>query len=227
MTTARPILFSAPMVRALLAGRKTQTRRLANFEPLDGVNLSFRGLAVDQLTPGKWALVSRGAGGCWNERSKVWKCPYGVPGDLLWVRETFAQVTNFPPSVRYYATDDVHELRRKRPAIHMPRWASRLTLEIENVRVERLQDISKADVIAEGISEREGCPIEDVHCGWHEPYAALWNSINGAGSWEANPWVVVLTFKVHHANVDAVLASITASPASGGRLAERVSPEAT
>lgn len=248
MTTARPILFSAPMVRALLEGRKTQTRRLAKFASRDGANLQFSGIAADRLTPSTWALVSRGAGGCWNERSQPWRCPYGVPGDLLWVRESWhlvhvgggrgGGIEPFNSYDQMYMADGHREhftfegegdpfLRfasdRPRPSMFMPRWASRLTLEITNVRVERLQDISKADAEAEGVEfETADPPFYYVPHIWphsitgvgvEEPggrhavrcYGKLWDHINGPGSWDANPWVVALSFKVHKSNVDTYL----------------------
>lgn len=217
-TKARPILFSAPMVRALLDGRKTQTRRIAKHPLLDDVpsmtdvvheNPRHAAPYLDSYCGGaKTADNPRGMTEwwCWWTRDDrpchQFKCPYGKPGDLLWCRESYAEVARFPPTYRYHATDDVHELRKKRPSIHMPRSASRLTLELTGVKIERLNDISKQDVIAEGITERDGCPIENAVCGWHEPYAALWENLNGPGSWGSNPWVWALEFRVHTVNVD-------------------------
>ena len=158
----RPILFSAPMVRALLAGTKTQTRRVCKLDVRSG------------MPEPELASLLR----C---------CPYGVPGDRLWVRETWAPLTvgyayradpvwNAPPADRWH------------PSIHMPRAASRITLEVTGVRVERLQDISEADVIA------EGCPRQMLYgTGW---YRDLWLKINGTGSWGANPWVWVIEFRL-------------------------------
>lgn len=171
--TIRPILFSAPMIRALLAGRKTQTRRL-----------KFK----------------------------------AEPGDLLWVKETWAHVANFPPTARYYATDDVHELRKKRPSIFMPRWASRLTLQVTEVQLERLHDISCDDAVVEGIYAMADVGDDPAHLVWtwaddatrHETpraaYAALWDEINGerpGASWADNPIATVITFLVHKCNVEA------------------------
>ncbi|WP_152050928.1 hypothetical protein [Tautonia marina] len=238
---ARPILFSAPMVRALLDGRKTQTRRI-----LKG-STEFKG----PYNPA-YLEAHRNADG--------WKriCPYGQPGDLLWVRETFADVNDHGCPAILYKADGVtldfmdiadylcedgsldydHPHIKKyhysqwigdvesgepyhgfHPSIHMPRWASRLTLELTGVRVERLQDISREDAIAEGIE-----PVltgAGERCGWldyeHreagtgyyiEPtnsYESLWDSINGSGSSDANPWVWVLEFRVHQVNVDELL----------------------
>lgn len=217
MTTARPLLMAAPMVRSTIEGRKTQTRRTVKLPPWstgdDGdVEIDERGIPQ---------IIAR-TSGCFADIPLRYKA-----GDLLYVKETFAHVANFPPTVRYYATDDVHELRKKQPSIHMPRWASRLTLEITDVRVERLQDISEEDAEAEGIEyairpfgdwklipgiwDFEGL-VNDGEQRCDPPpaikYAYLWNSINAkAGTrWADNPWVWVLTFAVHHANVDTVIA---------------------
>lgn len=185
MTAAkeRPILFSGPMVRALLDGRKTQTRRVVK------TDLSRLPL----------------------------KCPYGWPGDRLWVRERWGinhyRYCGTIPKVRpvdladsllaYYATEDDPEILHEmpwRPSIHMPRWASRILLEVTNVRVERLNAISEADAIAEGITRDGEDQGWDSEAEWvcSTPYGAyreLWESINGPGSWDANPWVWVVEFK--------------------------------
>ena len=195
----RPILFSAPMVRAILAGTKTQTRRIVKPQPriLAGKLLCWRD---DALTDDQMAAL----------------CPYGVPGDRLWVRETWrlslaggffvyradpgrdestAAFNRQDPSIKW------------KPAIHMPRDASRITLEITHVRVERLQEISEEDAIAEGINRiahgREGYfyhahRTEPHPKNWIDPadaYRELWREINGSGSWEANPWVWVVCFR--------------------------------
>lgn len=188
----RPILFKDEMIRAILDGRKTQTRRLVKLPKnhvwgsfFDGQicpenDLSSLGYSVDEL-----------------------RCPYGKPGDRIWVRETHAIDGSI---VRYHATDNVNELRRKRPSIHMPRWASRIMLEITGVRVERLRDISYQDAQAEGVQTETADPwfyhisternVYDFAA--DEPqgsFRKLWESINGAGSWNANPWVWVIEFK--------------------------------
>ena len=190
----RPILFSAPMVRAILAGTKTQTRRVVKPQPAErGDN----GGAFMEIIPS--LLPSRG--GLFDVRyaldnPRAIRCPYGQPGDRLWVRETFGHFErneNFKPGaeVFYRADGNCLELEPWRPSIHMPRWASRITLEITGVRVERLQDISEADAYAEGIQ----------HCDlWGDGtprgfYRVLWEQINGAGSWDASPWVWVVEFK--------------------------------
>lgn len=239
MSKERPILFSAPMVNAILAGNKTQTRRIVKPQPDIVANL---GTLVARYTPDDERLGRLG---------QVIPCPYGQPGDWLWVRETWQYydwTEEGEPCIRFAADNattwpepgteewsdrlaDVWEVlsrdnnfnidnrardRRWRPSIHMPRWASRITLEILSVRVERLQEISEADAIEEGIScydviigsyyvnghieehaDRfffEGCDDEGFDDSV-DAYAALWESINGAGSWHANPFVWVVSFK--------------------------------
>jgi len=189
----RPILFSAPMVRAILDGRKTVTRR-----PVKGAGLKW----LEDFTPEYVADPANSL------------CPYGKPGDRLWVRETCFNNDYRQAGVPVEERADVDLVYRAdplpdwegeeslitwRPSIHMPRWASRILLEITDVRVERLQDISRADIRAEGLQ----CPPElggdDVSPNYRDWYPAawrqLWESINGADSWNANPWVWVVEFK--------------------------------
>lgn len=194
-----PILFNAPMVRAILARTKTQTRRIVKPQPhwLDAEH--------GKLCSAGWAW--RGPADVprlrhFSETSSFANalrefCPYGQPGDRLWVRETWAAPHNcdyLAPReidrdwrIHYAATEERGGLRW-RPSIHMPRWASRITLEVTGVRVERLQDISEADARAEGITPLANHP-SDVAA-----YRELWEQINGAGSWDANPWVWVVEF---------------------------------
>lgn len=189
----RPILFSAPMVCALRAGRKTQTRRVVKGLPAE----SFEEVGRDVLT-GEFHFV-KGALGYTRA------CPYGDPRDRLWVRETHAVVDR---EVIYRA--DIPDLKeeesvvrgaRRRgtkvdpwtPSIHMPRWASRINLEITEVRVERLQEISEADALAEGARQYEDKDPDYGYAGW---YRSLWEEINGPESWAANPWVWVVSFKL-------------------------------
>jgi hypothetical protein len=220
----RPILFSGAMVRALLAGSKTQTRRAVKQQPPAGH--SFAGWCVSSThrpDEGK-ATWAAGEGPFMRDCHRV-KCPYGKPGDRLWVRETFLDTLGTGVEHRdesglqhryAFAADCVPggygDQARKdyglmwKPSIHMPRAASRILLEIVSVRIERLQDISEADCWAEGIeavdgalddlaiihlAKRMGRSFEDAA----PTYAALWESINGAGSWDANPWVWVVEFK--------------------------------
>lgn len=169
----RPILFSAPMVRALLDGSKTQTRRVVNQRHLAQIDLS--------------------RGGCKANWSKP--MPYGQPGDRLWVRETHCQVVprygSSDPSALYRADLDPGQqylcVDRWTPAIHMPRNACRITLEVTGVRVERLRDISETDALAEGIDQDTCAPVA--------VYRDLWESINGYASWDLNPWVWAVEFK--------------------------------
>lgn len=210
---ARPILMSAPMVRALFDGRKTQTRRIVN--RLSGVGrvTEFQSSA----TPG-FDFTFRDRRLRWNDMTTadvLSRCPYGQPGDLLWVRETWQHapqkycrcpqpsepspcdawsagtgcVSNRGDVV--YAADG-SSAPHWRPSIFMPRWASRLTLRLTAVRVEQLQDISDEDAIAEGLMT----PSPVV------AYRDLWESIHGPGSWDANPWVWRIAFDVIKRNVD-------------------------
>lgn len=153
--TDKPIIFSAPMITALLAGTKTQTRRVAKITAVMGNKVS--------VTAPEERLIELDAGEfrrgiCHYESTDALSGPYRLPycvGDRLWAREAFATTGGGP--VRYYATDDVHELRRKRSPIHMPRWASRLTLIVTDVRVQRLAEISEEDARAEGATSRPAC----------------------------------------------------------------------
>ena len=233
---SHPILFSGPMVRALLSGTKTQTRRGVKpkiaelLEWFGGKSDAADDRELDELlgqrTEEKGLRV-------WcadypDEGSEVIRSPYGQPGDRLWVRETHAIV----PRTAYAHSDGVQQTLRPddpyehdaaiyregwcrsnggfrwRPSIHMPRWASRITLEITAVRVEQLQDISEADAKSEGIERADdffGCPCWKCYgddadvVAPDDPtgsYRSLWESINGPGSWNANPWVWVVEFKV-------------------------------
>ena len=198
----RPILFSAPMVRALLANTKTQTRRI--FKP-DRMTWDANGrYTTHAMRGGELSITGSGP---FKPSSWLHYCPYGQPGgDRLYVRETWAAphaYDHLPPRlipqdarIHYAATEDRGGLLW-RPSIHMPRWASRITLEITGVRVERLQEIDIADAQAEGVSDtgafildgegnEQGGPIAE--------YAVLWDQINGPGIWEENPWVWVVKF---------------------------------
>lgn len=169
----RPILFSGPMVRAILDGQKTQTRRI--------VKLPVK----DPVTGGEVA-------GCELNgflRNGEHGCPYGQPGDRLWVRETWTK--NLSGVIWYRA--DGHPIAGGfwKPSIHMPRWASRITLEIVSVRVERLRDISNEDCWKEGMSDATN-PEVKANRKW---FSELRESINGPFSWDVNPWVWVVEFK--------------------------------
>lgn len=192
----RPILFSAPMVCAILDGTKTQTRRVVKSRP-------------DKNMGPRCVLLPHELAGEVNSGDYT-NCPYGMPGDSLWVRETFLRL---PVGTFYRAThngtadeDKAHGIIWK-PSIHMPRWASRITLKLTGVRVEQLNDITEADAIAEGASFHDGRGIG--HSGYRHDrndgfvfetakasYMHLWEKINGAGSWSANPRVWVIEFEV-------------------------------
>lgn len=187
----RPIIFNADMVRAVLDGRKTQTRRIIRLDHERGMkNPVVRG------KNGEASYV-----GC---RLAFTLCPFGAVGDRLWVREAFrvhSRATDvatlvYKASEQQSWTQQTHRVPIEKcnkpavvdtwtPSIHMPRWASRITLEITGVRVERLQDISAEDAAAEGIEGR--AKMHD--------FGVLWSSIYGDGSWQANPWVWVIEFK--------------------------------
>lgn len=246
--TERPILFSAPMVQAILEGRKTQTRRIV--KPMHGLQATWlsqetlNSVPHGEMSGGGWQMHNPRAGthhmGVYVEHNSPlgWiRCPYGVPGDRLWVRETWGSADQFyqsheneTPSVVAYRADlaaiqwdaepprkipkyDVDQWNwdtmRWRPSIYMPRWASRLTLEVVSVRVERLHDISEEDAKAEGVEPfPDTSPDEQVIPGpgfngavmknqrHRFAFYVLWDSINGEGSWDANPWVWVVEFKV-------------------------------
>ena len=217
----RPILFSAPMVRALLAGNKTQTRRVVKPQPpLAARDAGCITSSTDPSHVGAWwwldslDLLEAGVVG------EEFRCPHGQPGDRLWVRETFATCGS---RVRYRADQaDPNDypgvnFQPWRPSIHMPRSASRITLEITDVRVQRLHDITCEDILAEGVRvpacEQTGNALIDISTPdgpgafltreqFKNPdallrahWAALWCAINGRASWDANPWVWAITFQ--------------------------------
>lgn len=188
MTAAKPILFKDEMIRAILEGRKTQTRRIVKPQPEEGI----------QHTPFAPCGVLNGKG-------HPLVCRFGQRGDRLWVREAHAFVpqTAYRCSTGIYQqinpadNDDACVYRENfdrsrsfpwRPSIHMPRWASRITLEITGVRVEQLHGLSEADAKAEGVEPADCCDA------YFHGFSKLWQSINGPGSWDANPWVWVIEF---------------------------------
>ena len=211
----RPILFSGPMVRAILSGRKTQTRRVVKWpllSPSDGVKKRL--LICDDVP-----LLRKILQGPFRHPHTRF-CPYGLPGDRMWVKETHFESRKWrhaplfaaAPDFIYRADYDYREelssvigCHHWRPSIFMKREASRIALEIVSVRVERLQEISEGDAVAEGI-EPVQMPTGEVMYDNHlergammaravSSYASLWESINGAGSWSLNPWVWVVEFK--------------------------------
>lgn len=224
----RGMIFNGEMTRAILDGRKTQTRRIMKVQP-ESYQLGL--LLITDSTKhsdiGKYHWAESNATGN-HVRSKLFSCPFGAVGDRIWVRETFQgplfdydlmdsyckdptpfkkpefcvyKADGVPAPEFYDADDELHCCWR--PSIHMPRWASRILLEITNVRVERLNAISEEDARAEGIIDG-GC----LNCGEPEPcgcanpepdatdaFAYLWQSIYGQESWNANPWVWVIEFE--------------------------------
>ena len=209
--TDRPILFSGPMIRALLHGRKSQTRRV--LKPQHG---PFDALFSED---GKWWDGDPETG----EVHSYWNVPFAV-GDRLWVREAWSGehwLSETPPSERlllgnpsrlvslipetWYWADggpSCGEWERPRPSIHMPRWASRLTLIVTDVRVQRLQEIDEADAVAEGCHGFVSADGEDG-ASPREDLQDLWDSLNakrGFG-WDTNPWVCAVTFTVHRQNI--------------------------
>lgn len=192
----RGMIFNAEMVRAILDGRKTQTRRIVKLQPDED------GLA--KVTNGPWVDTS--------ERN--YRCPFGDVGDRIWVRETWAEAGASAPNLKLYRANypehvpshyenvpPANEIRWT-PSIHMPRWASRILLEITDVRVERLNAISERDAQAEGVAKLRGGYWQHYQPGWTQhqlsargSFVTLWKSIYGEESWNSNPWVWVIEFK--------------------------------
>lgn len=215
MSNEKPILFKDDQVRVILEGRQTQTRRFVPEWQLPGLTLDGdQYISIAQRHP-RWGfgVFGKNEAECMANYNDEYAslCPYGKPGDRLWVRETFS-ASEFM-DCRYRAdgqqflnvngkdTNTPCEVKWT-PSIHMPRWASRITLEITEVRVERLQDISEADAKAEGVEPLRGGYWRHYQPGWTQhqlsakgSFATLWDSINGPGSWDANPWVWVIEFK--------------------------------
>jgi hypothetical protein len=217
MTRERPILLKGEMVRAILEDRKTQTRRILDlpigwdFKASDAGHCILGKITSPHPKKNRFGAFIRRE--IYKDSGKfehdIVPCKYGEPGDRLWVRENFLQLMHgeVPDGrVKYLASIDPRSTGtpkndgywwRKRPSIHMPRWASRITLEITDVRVERLQDISEADAKAEGVpGEKEAA---DAGLAWYDKprraFQFLWQSINGPDSWDTNPWVWVIEFK--------------------------------
>lgn len=225
----RPIPFNDAMVRAILERRKTMTRRVVKPQP-EGEDLRICQQAYDwtySMEGGIWGLTA----GDQHCEKLSFKCPYGKPGDRLWVKETWAKV----PETAYWHDQTIpHKVHREEDgygwwAVYraswercapswksprfMPRWASRILLEIVSIRVERLQDISEEDAEKEGVSNTWDDALPDSKWGpaWaaadrsnpklttfglRSGFAVLWESIKGKGSWDENPYVWVIEFKV-------------------------------
>ena len=206
MTTAtkdKPILFSGPMVRAILEGRKTQTRRVIKPQPI----VATDGKA-DWMVRGRWKGAVEPKTGLHNMAS-----PYGAAGDRLWVRETWrvsishenvkpSKLCEFTCSTlmdvdhKAKTTDHLMSPGRWRPSIYMPRWASRILLQVTEARVERLQEITEEDAQAEGFQFEAG-GNEELGVGWRIGFSKVWDTINSKRgfSWDSNPWVWVVCFK--------------------------------
>lgn len=185
---SRPMIFSAPMVRALLAGQKTQTRRVVKGLTPDHQYNGFLHILNDKKMSGE-AWFSLRPHKALNTSNLYVKCPYGMVGDRLWVRETYAHLITDQCPWRYKATDDTTVYDWK-SSMFMPRAASRIELEITGIRVEQVQDITDADALAEGINY--GAALNHIAY-----YADLWDVINGKKHpWSDNPWVWVVEFKV-------------------------------
>jgi hypothetical protein len=196
----RPIIFNGPMVRAILEGRKTQTRRALKLQN----DVATKVAEYHTGEPSLGFAYYRKIGGVWH-RSLPFACPFGKVGDRLWVKETFAIYGDEEKYVMHYKADRDSWPTKGcgwRPSIHMPRRASRITLEITNVRVERLQDISDEDAKAEGVyafhSQSPGLEAKPYYRSLYSPtelFQMLWDSINGEGAWDCNEWVWVIEFK--------------------------------
>ena len=198
----RPILFSGPMVRALLAGEKTQTRR--RIRPRDA---ALEELVGDWRYDGVWEADNAGdnchyfrrrdeLGRLTRDTVNIGRCPHGVVGDRLWVRETWCrtkQGTHYRADCR--GLDDEAAVGGKwKSPIYFPRSESRILLEITDVRIERLQDITEADALAEGTGTlMRGCTRYDGEA--TDMFRQLWESLHGPASWEENPWVWRLQFR--------------------------------
>ena len=224
------------MVRAILDGRKTQTRRMMKPQPSHDSELQVGFFEPTNTDRNGMQYPGKSVFGCWNDEDG-WKCPFCPPGDRLWVRESHAIYVdaftcrekgdevilyradasaywNMTPHQHIEAEfnpirDEADYEPKWRPSIHMPRWASRITLEITGVRVERLNDISEEDCYHEGLERETGAmglqhfklygDLERLNQWTRDAkwsFQSLWESINGEGSWALNPYVWVIEFKV-------------------------------
>jgi hypothetical protein len=200
MSKQRPILFSTPMVQAILEGRKTQTRRVIKPQPAVG-EARYDGTSDLDMDGKLYHFLEHIEQGQPLERYyNLGQCPYGQPGDMLWVRETWALLSDepLPTQYLYKASDKPTPGTRWKPSIHMPKEACRLFLRITNVRVERLQKISRQDAAAEGVcieNPLQRFPGYQTHRWPEENFQKLWESISGEQSWLDNPWVWVVEFE--------------------------------
>ncbi|MEZ7136850.1 hypothetical protein [Komagataeibacter sp. SM21] len=241
MTKKFPMPFNTDMMHAILDGRKTQTRRVMKAQPVPFKGGVYPGHVAKHAAPyidaycseKKTASNPRGMSNewCWWTKDDrcgplVGKCPY-IPGDLLWVRETWRTLQKWDCMAPRHLMDDIDNIDyaasgymrnplwvwgKNRPSMFMPRWASRLTLRITNVRAERLQDISESDAMAEGAPQyssstkikRPFSPDWKGH--YKRGFQAVWDACYGPEHWDANPWVWVYDFEVIRGNVDEVAA---------------------
>lgn len=207
-----PILFSTPMVQAILDGRKTMTRRMTGLDQVNEDPDAIEFVRFQEYKDGSYRAIFQHE--LADEPGSV-KCPYGKSGDLLWVRETWRK-SDFPEA------DGIYEFKANmpnpdaawnkgiwKPCIHMPKAAARIWLQVEEIRVERLREISQEDAIAEGMKfnrlfdEWGGVvkhPTVEDHFRWYsnpaDAFNNLWITINGMESFKSNPWVWVVKFKV-------------------------------
>lgn len=224
------MLFSSPMVLAELEGRKTKTRRTKGLEPINDDPGDWQFEWAEPMR-NIWTFTQKSSLNEQSLRDKSFtqfqtKCPYGRPGDILWVRETFRKYckvdengyTRYDQEIIEFAADkppminecdgDGFKMFNKdgsekfipwKPSIHMPKVAARIWLQVTDVRVERLQDISTSDIEKEGIGldQLKGCdPCVPASVHFHQEWKNLWTKINGPESWEANPFVWVISFRV-------------------------------
>ena len=193
--TEKPILFSAPMVRAIIEGRKTQTRRLVKQKqnPHD----FFCGINDSRDDPYNYGLEDPEVMGAFITLPEQ-RCPYGRIGDHLWVRESMWRNKETKESLGYVADDERkyqnNKTIKKIPSIHMPRVCSRITLEITDRRVERLQDITQADACAEGVLLTSWEACDSFNTTPERQFCKLWKDINGPESWDKNPFVWLIEF---------------------------------
>lgn len=230
----KPILFSAPMVKALLAGVKTQTRRIFKPQPNmhDAGDCSINGHRGDadylmrEVAPKFWLRIKVGDRlwvketariTSWGEDGEVWmtyaaddaKSGVLYPDDEEYLERLCARVERAGAELNAEGLyENIPPAALVKPSIFMPRWASRITLTVTHVRVQRLQEISDEDAIAEGV-EPTAFGDKDIDGDWWAGapvarYQQLWNAINGAGSWEANPWVAAYSFTVARGNIDQI-----------------------
>lgn len=231
-----PIIFSTPMVQAILAGRKNMTRRVVKFKNKSW-RLSYEANEPDRTDLDAFGVLDKDGNlieieeGQPSSLKELELCPYGKPGDILWVRETWLEeaIPKAPEGdydeiiYRFKASEEKDKATKWCPSIHMPKEAARIWLQVTDVRVERLQDITEEDAMAEGVKpahceSTEGCPSRLCKDGctakgewWNymepngegfpaysakESFETLWQSINGPESWEANPWVWVVSFEI-------------------------------